>query len=129
MILHFGSSATGFGGNYLKPLKSDNSYGETLPGEAALVNALIENTIQNSIERLDIAHNPAVDSVADAIYDELSAGRDVCLMTHSRGDLLTDRALQDVKNRLMLEDGLTPLEAKAVLSRIKVETFSFSATG
>ena len=128
MVLNFGSSATGFGGNHLKPLKSDNSFSETSPGGSALVGTLIENTIQNYGDRLDIGHNPAVDSVADAIYDELRAGREVCLMTHSRGDFLTDRALQDVENRLMLEDGLTPLEAKVLLGKIKVETFRFSAT-
>jgi hypothetical protein len=128
MVLNFGSSATGIGGNFLKPLRSDNSYGKALPDESALVSDFLENTIQNYGNRLDIGHNPAVDSVADAIYDELRAGRDVCLMTHSRGDFLTNRALQDVKNRLMLEDGLTPLEAKARLSRIKVEIFQHSAT-
>ena len=128
MVLDFSGSATGIGGNYLKPLKSDNSYGETLLDESAPVGDFFENTIQNYDERLDIGHNPALDSVANAIYDELRAGRDACLMTQSHGGFLTSRALQDVKNRLMLEDGLTPVEAKVLLGKIRIETFRRGAT-
>jgi hypothetical protein len=79
--------------------------------------------LQSLGDKLDIGSNPAVDTLADTVYDELRAGRDVHLLAHSQGSLVTSRALQDVKNRLMLEDGMSRQAAEALMNNIKVETF------
>ncbi|HEY8561480.1 MAG TPA: hypothetical protein VIL74_13980 [Pyrinomonadaceae bacterium] len=81
------------------------------------------DVLQSLGDKLDIGSNPAVDTLADTVYEELRAGRDVHLMAHSQGALVTSRALQDVKNRLMLEDGLSRRDAEMLMSNIKVETF------
>jgi hypothetical protein len=83
--------------------------------------------IQSAGDTLDIGRNPAVDTLASTVYDEITAGRDVYLMAHSQGALITSRALTDVRNRLMLEDGLSAREAERVLSRVRVETFGGAA--
>ena len=81
------------------------------------------DVLQSLGDKLDIGRNPAVDTLADTVYNELRAGRDVHLMAHSQGALVTSRALQDVKNRLMLEDGMSRREAEALMNNIQVETF------
>ena len=83
--------------------------------------------LQSLGDKLDIGNNPAVDTLADTVYDELRAGRDVHLMAHSQGALITSRALTDVKNRLMLEDGMTRSQAEALLNNVQVETFGGAA--
>lgn len=83
--------------------------------------------IQSIGDTLDIGRNPAVDTLASTVYDEITAGRNVHLMAHSQGGLITSRALTDVRNRLILEDGLSTREAERVLSRVKVETFGGAA--
>lgn len=85
------------------------------------------DVLQSLGDKLDIGSNPAVDTLADTVYNELRAGRDVHLMAHSQGALVTSRALQDVKNRLMLEDGLSRREAEMLMNNIKVETFGGAA--
>lgn len=81
------------------------------------------DVLQSLGDKLDIGNNPAVDTLSDTVYNELRAGRDVHLMAHSQGALVTSRALQDVKNRLMLEDGMSRADAERLMSGIKVETF------
>ncbi|HWS54013.1 MAG TPA: hypothetical protein VN228_07800 [Pyrinomonadaceae bacterium] len=83
--------------------------------------------IQSGGDTLDIGRNPAVDALASTVYEEITAGRTVNLMAHSQGALITSRALQDVRGRLMLEDGLSRREAERVLSRVNVETFGGAA--
>lgn len=78
-------------------------------------------------DKLDLGKNPAVDSLADTVYGELKAGRPVHLLGHSQGALITSRALTDVKQRLMVEDGMTREQAEALLSNVKVETFGGAA--
>jgi hypothetical protein len=95
----------------------------------------IHNATQNSVadivqslgDKLDIGRNRAVDTLADTVYDELRAGREVHLLAHSQGAIITSRALQDVKNRLMLEAGISRREAERLMSSIKVETFGGAA--
>jgi len=74
-------------------------------------------------DKADKGHNPAVDTLADTLYSELKAGRDVHLMGYSQGGIITARALQDVSQRLQVEDGLTKAQAEQVMSHLKVETF------
>ncbi|HEV2765127.1 MAG TPA: hypothetical protein VGV38_19245 [Pyrinomonadaceae bacterium] len=87
------------------------------------------DVIQSAGDTVDLGRNPAVDALADTVYEELRAGRTVHLMAHSQGALITSRALQDVSNRLRLEDGLSRRQAEALLSRVKVETFGGAAGG
>jgi hypothetical protein len=83
--------------------------------------------LQSLGDKLDIGRNPAVDTLADTVYNELRAGRDVHLMAHSQGAIITSRALIDVRNRLMLEDGMSREQAENLLNNVKVETFGGAA--
>lgn len=67
--------------------------------------------------------NPAVDTLADTMYTELMAGRDVNVMGYSQGALITARALRDLASRLRIENGLPPEQVEQLMSRINVETF------
>ncbi|HZI03195.1 MAG TPA: hypothetical protein VEZ71_04200 [Archangium sp.] len=78
-------------------------------------------------DKLDKGHNPAVDSMADTVYSELKAGRSVHLFAHSQGALVTSRALNDVANRLRIEDGMSRADVERLLSNVKVETFGGAA--
>ncbi|QQR46330.1 hypothetical protein JKA73_09670 [Myxococcus xanthus] len=78
-------------------------------------------------DKLDKGTNPAVDTLADALYTELKAGRDVHLMAHSQGGLVSSRALNDVYNRLRIEDGMSKQDARALMGKINVETFGGAA--
>ncbi len=87
----------------------------------------VVDVIQSAGDTLDIGRNPAVDTLADAVYAEITAGRTVHLMAHSQGALITSRALTDVYQRLRVEDGLSRREAERVLARVEVETFGGAA--
>lgn len=122
-----------------------NGIRTNVAGEANSLQAIADNTgsrvigIHNATEgfgtdvlqslgdKLDIGNNPAVDTLANTVYDELKAGHDVHLMAHSQGAIITSRALQDVKNRLMLEDGMSQQDAERLMNNIKVETFGGAA--
>jgi hypothetical protein len=78
-------------------------------------------------DKLDVGTNPAVDTLADTLYNEIKAGRDVHLMAHSQGGLISSRALGDVYNRLRIEDGMSQSQAQQAMSRINVETFGAAA--
>ena len=85
------------------------------------------DVIQSAGDTFDIGRNPAVDTLADTVYAEITAGRTVHLMAHSQGALITSRALTDVYQRLRVEDGLSRREAERLLSRVEVETFGGAA--
>lgn len=78
-------------------------------------------------DKLDKGTNPAVDTMADTVYAELKAGRSVHVMGHSQGGLILSRALNDVAQRLRLEDGLSKADTEKLLSRVSVETFGAAA--
>jgi hypothetical protein len=79
-------------------------------------------------DKLDKGHNPAVDTLADTLYSELKAGREVHLMGYSQGGLITARALDDVAKRLRIEDGLSKAEVEKTLGKLSVETFGAAST-
>jgi hypothetical protein len=79
------------------------------------------------LDKLDIGKNPAVDTTTRVIWDALQGGQTIHLAGHSQGALIISRALTDVKNRLMLEQGLPAADATKVLAKVKVETFGGSA--
>ncbi len=101
---------------------ADNT-GSRVIGVHNATGSFVGDIAQSLGDKLDIGNNPAVDTLADTVYNELRAGRDVHLMAHSQGAIITSRALQDVKNRLMLEDGMSRSQAEALMNNIKVETF------
>jgi len=101
---------------------ADNT-GSRVIGVHNATGSFVGDIVQSLGDKLDIGNNPAVDTLADTVYNELRAGRDVHLMAHSQGAIITSRALQDVKNRLMLEDGMSRSQAEALMNNIKVETF------
>ncbi|MEP6923890.1 MAG: hypothetical protein ABI954_05475 [Pyrinomonadaceae bacterium] len=78
-------------------------------------------------DKLDVGNNPAVNTLTETVYNELRAGREVHLFAHSQGTIITSRALQDVSNRLRLEDSLSKQDTENLLARVKVETFGGAA--
>jgi hypothetical protein len=89
---------------------------------------LVTDLAQCVTDKLDKGINPAVDTLADTVYSELKAGRDVHLMGYSQGGLITARALFDVANRLRLEDGMSKAQVEELMSHLKVETFGAAST-
>jgi len=89
---------------------------------------LVTDLAQCVTDKLDKGSNPAVDTLADTVYNELKAGRDVHLMGYSQGGLITARALFDVERRLRLEDGLSKADTEKLMSRLNVETFGAAST-
>ncbi|WP_434384586.1 hypothetical protein [Melittangium boletus] len=89
---------------------------------------LVADLAQCVTDKLDKGKNPAVDSLADTVYSELKAGREVHLMGYSQGGLITARALNDVQQRLRLEDGMSQGQAEQLMSKLSVETFGAAST-
>ncbi|OJH35893.1 hypothetical protein [Cystobacter ferrugineus] len=88
---------------------------------------MVADLAQSVGDKLDKGKNPAVDTMADTVYAELKAGRGVHLVAHSQGALVTSRALNDVANRLRIEDGLSSAQVEKAMSKVKVETFGGAA--
>lgn len=89
---------------------------------------LVTDLAQCVTDKLDKGSNPAVDTLADTVYSELKAGRDVHLMGYSQGGLITARALFDVEKRLRLEDGMSKAQVEQLMSHLQVETFGAAST-
>ncbi|MEO6589454.1 MAG: hypothetical protein ABIP06_09135 [Pyrinomonadaceae bacterium] len=105
---------------------ADNS-GSRVIGVHNATGTFAGDLLQSLGDKLDIGRNPAVDTLADTVYNELKAGRDVHLTAHSQGAIITSRALTDVQNRLMLEDGMSRQQSENLMNNIKVETFGGAA--
>jgi len=122
-----------------------NGINTTKDGQAASLQAIADRTgaqvigIHNATEgmisdlgqcitdKLDKGRNPAVDTLAHTIYNEIKAGRSIHLVAHSQGGLITSRALTHVYQRLRVEDGLSRAQAERRLGTVKVETFGAAA--
>jgi hypothetical protein len=89
---------------------------------------VISDLAQCVKDKLDKGRNPAVDTLADTVYSELKAGRDVHLMGYSQGGLITARALFDVERRLRIEDGLSKADTQKLMGKLSVETFGAAST-
>ncbi|NTX07895.1 hypothetical protein HUA74_39275 [Myxococcus sp. CA051A] len=87
----------------------------------------VGDLLQAVKDKLGKGTNPAVDTLADAVYGELKAGRDVHLVGYSQGGLITSRALSDVARRLRIEDGMSPEQVQQTMSKLNVETFAAAA--
>lgn len=106
-----------------------NGTGQPVIGIYNSTEGMLRDLVQCAGDKYDIGNNPAVTTMADTIYNELRAGRSVHLMAHSQGGLITSRALQDVQNRLRLEDGMSRAQVEALMSeKVKVETFGSAAS-
>ena len=78
-------------------------------------------------DKLDLGHNPAVDTLANTLYQQLTTSdQPVNIMAHSQGGLITSRALEDVQLMLMA-DGMSRQQAAQTMSRLNVETFGAAA--
>jgi pimeloyl-ACP methyl ester carboxylesterase len=84
---------------------------------------MITDLAQCVTDKLDRGNNPPVDTLADTIYGEITAGRSVHLLAHSQGGLITSRALNRVQQRLRLEDGMSRADTERLLGLVQVETF------
>ncbi|HLL53230.1 MAG TPA: hypothetical protein VK447_06785 [Myxococcaceae bacterium] len=104
-----------------------NATGGRVVGIHNATSGSIRDLIQAAGDKLDKGSNPAVDSLAGTVYSELRAGREVNLIGHSQGALITSRALEHVRNRLMAEDGMTRQQAEALLGNVRVETYGGAA--
>lgn len=100
-----------------------NASGSRVVGVHNATTSMIGDVSQSLGDKLDIGDNPAVDTLADTIYNELQAGRSPHVLAHSQGAIITSRAVQDVKNRLMLEDGMSRPQVEKLLNNVKIETF------
>ena len=88
---------------------------------------MVNDLAQCVQDKLDKGNNPAVDSLADTVYNELKQGHDVHLMAHSQGALVTSRALNHVEQRMRIEDGMSQPDIEKAMSKLKVETFGGAA--
>ena len=104
-----------------------NATGMEVIGLHNSTEGMITDLKQSAGDKVDKGSNPAVDSMANTLYEEITSGREIHVMAHSQGGLVTSRALTDVRNRLMIEDGMTAAEAEEAMSRIKVESFGSAA--
>jgi hypothetical protein len=100
-----------------------NNSGSRVVGIHNATNGFGGDILQSLGDKLNIGNNAAVDTLTDTVYNEIKAGRQPHVMAHSQGALITSRAMEDVKNRLMLEDGMSRRDAESLMSNIKVETF------
>jgi hypothetical protein len=104
-----------------------NRTGSSVIGIHNSTEGMLKDLAQSLGDKADLGNNPAVNAVANAVYNEIKAGRQVHLMGHSQGGLILSRALTDVKNRLMIEGGMSRSQAESTLKNVKVETFGAAA--
>lgn len=100
-----------------------NTTGNQVVGVYNATEGMLKDIIQSAGDKFDIGKNKAVDNLSDLIYSELQAGRPVQIAGYSQGAVITERALTDVKNRLMLEGGMSRSDAERAMSNVTVETF------
>ncbi|MDQ3264215.1 MAG: hypothetical protein M3Y59_11220 [Myxococcota bacterium] len=105
-----------------------NGTGMDVVGLYNATEGTVKDLIQAAGDKTDLGKNPAVDALADLVFAKVMAGENVRIAGHSQGAIITSRALQDVKNRLMLEGGMTSAQAKAAMGRIGVETLGGAAS-
>ncbi len=70
--------------------------------------------------------NPATDTLATTVIQELEAGRDVHIIGYSQGALITSGALRQVEDYYK-DQGYDDEQVRAKMSNIKVETFGGAA--
>jgi hypothetical protein len=87
----------------------------------------VSDVLQVLKDKADLGRNPAVDTLAAAIYDAAKKGEPLSVMAHSQGALIASRAVGAAYNRLRIEDGLSASAARKRLNTIQIETFGGAA--
>lgn len=128
VIIFVNGINTDFAGHNKNLQNIANHTGQPVIGVYNATEGMLKDLMQSAGDKYDIGNNPAVKTMADNIYNELKAGRTIHLMAHSQGGLITSRALQDVQNRLRLEDGMSKADAQKLMGNVKVETFGSAAS-
>ena len=106
-----------------------NGIGESRAGNAGHLQQIANRSGMNVVGLYNATQGTLKDLVqclkdkADLVYAKVKAGEPVRVMAHSQGALITERALQDVQNRLMAEDGMSKADAQRAMGKIGVETF------
>ncbi|RKG91847.1 PE-PPE domain-containing protein [Corallococcus terminator] len=67
--------------------------------------SLAEDVAQTGMDRLGFGNNPAAQTLADAIYNDLKAGKKVNVTGYSQGGAIVSSALRDVDNRIKEDMG------------------------
>jgi hypothetical protein len=104
-----------------------NATGEPVVTVYNATEGMVKDFLQTIGDRFDLGHNKAVDSYADVIYDHVKNGQPIRVAGYSQGGVIASRALADVKQRLMLEDGLSEADAQKRLGLVTCETFAGAA--
>jgi len=99
-----------------------NATGSRVIGIHNATDGKVADYTQTLADIAGVGDDKAVDTIAKTVSTELAAGRGVHLLAHSQGGAETSRALQQVYQGL-LQQGLTPAQARSKLSAVKVETF------
>jgi len=101
-----------------------NTTGNQVVGIYNATEGTLKDLLQSVGDKFDLGKNPAVDSLATLVHDQLRAGHPVQIAGYSQGGAIVERALADVKNRLMLEDGMSKPDAERLMGNLTVETFA-----
>lgn len=95
----------------------------------------VNDFAQTEGDRLGVGEDKAAQTLSDAIYSDLKAGRNVDVAGYSQGGAIVGRALNDVNNRIYNDQGgflgnLPPwgwqkqAEREAMLSHVNVNVFA-----
>jgi hypothetical protein len=86
---------------------------------------IVSDVWQSLKDKLDLGRNPAVETLANYVYSQIATGNQmpVNLVGHSQGALIISRALNDVRNRLRIERGLSAQDVESRLNNVTVTTF------
>jgi hypothetical protein len=77
-----------------------NAYGSTVLGVHNATEGLVADGVQSAADVAGIGQNAAVESLKATILQELRAGRELHLVAHSQGAIITQRALRAAKAEL-----------------------------
>lgn len=104
-----------------------NQTGANVIGIHNATEGFVKDVAQSALDKTDLGKNPAVDTLADAIYNAAKSGQQINVIAHSQGGIITSRAVEDATNRLR-EDGLSSQAAKAALNKtVNIQTFGGAA--
>ncbi|HVE86541.1 MAG TPA: hypothetical protein VND93_26975 [Myxococcales bacterium] len=103
--------------------KYANTTGNQVVGVYNATEGSLKDIIQAAGDKFHIGHNPAADQLANLVHDTLRSGQPIHIAGFSQGGAIVERALSDVKNRLMLEDGMSKGDAERLMGNITAETF------
>ncbi len=74
------------------------------------------------IDAFDVGLNPPVDTLSRAFSEAIRNKKPLHVIAHSQGAVVTARALADAKNRLMLQQRLTPTQAAEAMGVLTITT-------